>query len=366
MKILVLTSRYTATRDIINEDFGRQVRLFEALRKFKHDIDFFCVDYRKLENKNAKLHGINVFIRPLSMYYFLNLINSLNNILKIKKYDLLIATSDPLWGAFGYYYAKKYNIKFLYDLHDNYEVYLTYKMPFFGLLNRKIIKNADLVTTVSYALRNLLIKRGIRRKKVWVIQNGVDFNVFKPMDKNRCRKKLNLPLHKKIIIYAGSLQRSQGIDVLLQALQKVRKKNKDAILVLAGRFFGNEGKYINVNKPNIKFLGSIKQDKVAELINAADVAVVPNRANAFTKYCFPYKVVEYAACQKPIVATNVGDVAKFIGDYKDCLCMPDDSSDMAKKILIQLKKEGKKVRYNISNNTWKAIASKLNKIILSI
>ena len=34
MKILVLTSRYTATRDIIGEDFGRQTRLFEALKKF--------------------------------------------------------------------------------------------------------------------------------------------------------------------------------------------------------------------------------------------------------------------------------------------------------------------------------------------
>lgn len=365
MKILVLTSRYTATRDIISEDFGRQVRLFEALRKFKHDIDFFCVDYRKFENKNTRLHGINVFIRPFGIYYFLNFINSLNRILKAKKYDLLIATSDPLWGVFGYYFAKKHRIKFLYDLHDNYEVYLTYKMPFFGILDRKIIKNADMVTTVSYALRDLLIKREIRRKKVWVIQNGVDLNVFKPMDKNQCRKKLDLPLNKKIVMYAGSLQRTQGVDVLLQALQKVMEKNKDVILVIAGRFFGNEGRHIDFNKPNIRFLGSIKQDKVAELINAADVTVVPNRANEFTKYCFPYKVAEYAACQRPIVATNVGDAARFVG-YKDCLCKPDDSSDMAKKILIQLKKEGKKVQYNISNNTWEAIASKLNKIILSV
>ena len=47
MRILVLTSRYTATRDIINEDFGRQTRLFEALKKLNHNIDFFCADYKK-------------------------------------------------------------------------------------------------------------------------------------------------------------------------------------------------------------------------------------------------------------------------------------------------------------------------------
>jgi len=51
MKILVFTSRYTAGRDIISEDFGRQVRIFEHLRKLGHKIDFFCVDYKKLESR---------------------------------------------------------------------------------------------------------------------------------------------------------------------------------------------------------------------------------------------------------------------------------------------------------------------------
>lgn len=47
MRILVLTSRYTATRDIIGEDFGRQVRLFSSLKKFGHGIYFFVADYKK-------------------------------------------------------------------------------------------------------------------------------------------------------------------------------------------------------------------------------------------------------------------------------------------------------------------------------
>jgi len=47
MRILVLTSMYTATRDIIGEDFGRQTRLFSSLKKFGHDVDFFVADYKK-------------------------------------------------------------------------------------------------------------------------------------------------------------------------------------------------------------------------------------------------------------------------------------------------------------------------------
>ena len=107
MKVLVLTSRYTASRDIIGEDFGRQTRLFEALGKLSHEIDFFCADYRKFENRNTKLHGINVLIRPFGFFYFFNFIRELNKTLENKKYDVLIATSDPLWGIFGYFFCKK-------------------------------------------------------------------------------------------------------------------------------------------------------------------------------------------------------------------------------------------------------------------
>ncbi len=83
MKILVLTSRYTATRDIIEEDFGRQTRLFEALKKFKHEIHFFCTDYKKFENKNTSLHGIKVFIRPFRVFCFPKFISELKKTIKL-------------------------------------------------------------------------------------------------------------------------------------------------------------------------------------------------------------------------------------------------------------------------------------------
>ena len=101
MRILVLTSRYTASRDIINEDFGRQTRLFEALKKLGLGVDFFCADYNKFENKNTKLHGINVMIRPFSFFIFFSFLNSLNKLIKNNEYDILVATSDPLWGILG-------------------------------------------------------------------------------------------------------------------------------------------------------------------------------------------------------------------------------------------------------------------------
>jgi len=363
MKILVLTSRYTATRDIVGEDFGRQTRLFEALAKYGHSITFFCADYRKKENRNTKLHGIDVRIRPFGIFHFFSFKKELKNTLKKERWDLMIATSDPLWGVIGNNLAKKCGVKFLYDLHDNYETYGMYKMPFFGILDRRAVKKADIVTTVSNELKKMLKERKIRDKNVYVIQNGAETKIFKPMDKKKSREKIGILQDKKIIAYAGSLQRRQGIDVLIDAFRIVKEKEKSAMLVIAGNFFGNEKKFLNLSQEGIKYMGSITQKNVALLINSADVAIVPNRDDNFTRYCFPYKIAEYTACKRPVVVTNVGDAAEMVGKRKDSLCIPGNAKDMAEKILVQLKKNGKSVLYDTAKNTWKHVAGILDRVI---
>ena len=361
MKILVLTSRYTATRDIISEDFGRQTRLFEALRKLGHKIDFFVVDYIKHENKNLKLHGINVAIRAFGIFYFFRFLKNLNRVLKNKNYDVLIATSDPLWGVIGYIFTKIHKIRFIYDLHDNYEVYFAYKLPFFRLIDSYIIKKADIITTVSYSLKEKI--RPIRKKKVFVVQNGADLKLFKPMDKLRCRNSLNLPKNAKLIVYTGSIQRLQGIDLLVEVFNELKKEVKNLKLAIAGRFFKGEEKKIDLKQKGIIYLKSLLQKEIVKLINAADVVVVPNPENAFTKYCFPYKVIEYMACNKPIVATKIGDVKKVLEKYPDALCLPDNKEDMKDKIKKQLNLDKKDYRKLIEKNSWDNIALKLDGII---
>jgi len=361
MKILVLTSRYTATRDIIGEDFGRQTRLFEALKKFKHDIHFFCADYRFFENKNTSLHGIKVFIRPFSVFYFLNFISEFKKIIKKGEYDLIIASSDPLWGPIGYFISKKYKIRFLYDLHDNYEIYATYKIPFFRYLDRFIIKNSNIITTVSYSLKNKI--KHIREKKVFVIQNGVDLSLFKHLNKNKCRADLGLPLNAKIVAYTGSLQRTQGIDLLVKVFKALKNEIPNLHLLIAGRFYKDEEKYINLKQKGIIYKGSLPQKDIVKVINSADVVVVPSTTNEFTKYCFPYKVVEYMACNIPIVATNVGDVGKILSDYKNSLCKPNNVGDLKDKIKKQLKIKKIDYRKTAEKNSWHNIAKRLDKIV---
>ena len=361
MKILVLTSRYTATRDIIGEDFGRQTRLFSSLKKLGHDIDFFVADYRKHERKNVKLHGINAIVRPFGILSVFNFIFELRQVVKNNNYDFLVSASDPLWGILGSIILYKTKTKFVYDWHDNYETYASYSIPVFGFIDGIAMKKADIVTTVSHTLKDKL--KAIRKRNIFVIQNGVDISLFRPMNNIRCRIELKLPKNANIIAYTGSIQKRQGIDLLVNVYNKLKKEIKNLKLVIAGRFVKGAEHNINLRQEGIIYLNSLTQDNVVKLINAADVAVIPNRDDEFTRYCFPYKVVEYMACNTPIVATKLGDVELMLKDYKDSLCMPDDEDDMCRKIKIQLKKGKINYRKKLKNNTWDIIAYRLHKIL---
>ncbi|HLG24631.1 MAG TPA: glycosyltransferase [Candidatus Nanoarchaeia archaeon] len=360
MKILVLTSRYTATRDIIGEDFGRQTRLFSAFLKLGNEVDFYVADYRKFEKKDLKLHGINVSIRAFGIFSFFSFYSELKKKIKSEKYDFVIGSGDPLWGVAGYILVKNTKSKFVYDLHDNYETYSSYRLPFFGFFEKIVLKNSDFVTTVSNSLKNKIKKK---RKNAFVIQNGVDLDLFKPINMMHCRESLKLPKKAKIVGYAGSIQRLQGVDILIEAVKQLREKDNNIFLAIAGRFYKDESRHFNLVQGGIIYLGTLSQDKVVKLVNACDVVVVPNPSNEFTKYCFPYKVIEYMACNRPIVATDVGDVSEVLKGFKNSLCKENDIEDIKKKIKIQLNAKKINYRKKIMNNSWDKIAMQLEKVL---
>src|SRR3989338_5600876 len=100
MKLLVVMKRFGANKDMVMEDFGRQIRLFEPLAK-KHRIDFFCPDYRKKESRVLRKKGIKYMIKPVSLIFPLSLEKSLKKIIKKEKYDAIVAATDPLIGILG-------------------------------------------------------------------------------------------------------------------------------------------------------------------------------------------------------------------------------------------------------------------------
>ena len=358
MKILVVMKRFGANKDMPVQDFGRQIRLFENLAK-THQIDFLCPDYTKKESRTIKRNGLRFFIVPLSFFSVFSFLGETKKLIRKEKYDIVVATSDPLIGILGNIISKKFNMPLIYDLQDNFETYGSYKFPFVPYFHKKAVEEADIVLAVSESLKGYVLKT--RKKPTYVVQNGINLDLFRPIDREIARKRLKLPLKSKIIAYIGHLEKSKGANVLLDAFSKVRQDFPDTYLLLSGEI----EKGINIRKKNIIFRAFPKREDVVLGINSSDVAVVPNTANEFTKYCFPYKLVEYMACNAHIVATDIGDVSLMLKKYKGSLAAPDDSEELSEKIMLKFEdSKNPDYRKDIKEFDWKVLSKKLN-IILS-
>ena len=358
-RILVIMKRFGANKDMVMQNFGRQIRLFEPLAK-KYKIDFFCIDYKKKESKVIKKVGIKFIVKPVSFFLIPNLLKSVKDLIKKEEYDLIVGTTDPLIGILGNYYSKKFKIPFMYDVQDNYEIYYAYKIPFVSYLDKIAVKNADIVFTVSESLKKHISKS--RKKSIYVIQNGINLKLFKKINKKEARKKLKLPLKEKIIVYVGAISKYQGADIMLGAFEKVRKQMSDAYLLLSGKIYNN----INIKRPNIIFEELPKREDVVTALNASDVALIPNVKNSFSKYCFPYKLLEYMAVDVPIVATAVGDVVRILAPFKGSLCKPGSVDELKNKIEMQLKKRKVNYRKTATEYTWENHSKKLDRLIKEI
>jgi len=352
--------RFGANKDMVMEDFGRQIRLFEQLAA-KHKIDFFCPDYIKKETKVIKRNGIRYIIRPVSIFLLVPLYNSLRKLIKKEEYDIIIASSDPLIGIIGHYFSKKFKIPLAYDLQDNFEIYDTYKIPFVGYLDKQVIKNAHIVFTVSISLKEYISR--LRKKPTYIIQNGVDLSLFRKANKKIARKKLGLPLNGKIIVYIGEISKLKGAPIMLDAFEKVKKRLPQTYLLLSGFV----QKDLNIKRPNIIIKELPKRWDVVNALNASDVALLPNFDNSFSKYCFPYKVMEYMAVDLPIVATSISDMKMLFSKAKNSLCKPNDPEDMAKCIIANLNsKQTVSYKKDIKEYSWKNLAKKIEKAINSL
>jgi glycosyltransferase involved in cell wall biosynthesis len=166
-------------------------------------------------------------------------------------------------------------------------------------------RDADVVITVSGALKQSLMEIGADGKKITVLRNGVDLELFRPVDRTLARSKMAVGGY--VIASVGNLIPEKGHDLVIRALPEL----SDATLLIAGK-----GPYqrelealamsLNV-ADRVRFLGSVSQTILCTLYSAADCLVL-----ASVREGWPNVLLEAMACGTPAIASNVGGVPEII------------------------------------------------------
>jgi len=220
-----------------------------------------------------------------------------------------------------------------------------YDLPFrdewYQALARYVLSRADHVITVSQFNAKKLLSLGVSSNRLHIIYNGYDEQIFRQIPQQEARKKLGLPLKKKILLSVGNLVNIKGHSFLVDAMSIILKKRDDVILIIvgSGTLKIKLQKTINrlgLNK-KILLVGSKPHEEIPIWMNASDVFVLPSLGEGF-----PTVIPEAMACGKPIVGTRVGGVpeAIFHGDL-GILINPGNSEVLASAILEVLDKKWK-------------------------
>jgi glycosyltransferase involved in cell wall biosynthesis len=266
-----------------------------------------------------------------------------------------------LQAALAAWQCRRRGIPLVLDLYDNYESFGMRRVPGIKAWFRSACRYADGISTVSQALGSLVQSTYGPQKAIRVIVNGVDKNVFKPYVKEESRTRLGLPRQARLIGTAGSITGGRGIADMFEAFERLAREDENLWLVYAGPRDRAASRY---QHPRIVDLGVLSSEVVPVLLSALDVAIICNRDSDFGRYCFPVKLSEIIACDVPLVAAAVGDVARVLAAFPDSLYSPGDPAQLAQKI-ERLLQSG--ARVHIPNVlSWQDCASQLEQFLLEI
>lgn len=187
------------------------------------------------------------------------------------------------------------------------------------------LRRASRVITVSERLRQFALARGVAPARVKTIPNGVDASIFFPRDRAASRRKHGIPADARVILIAAALIELKGHHRVIRALQSLHAEGLDIRLLIAGPT-GQGSRYERVIRAlisdlemeaNVRILGRVNQDELAELMSAADVLCL-----ASSREGWPNVVQEALSCGTPVVAADVGAVPDMIPSGRYGLVVP--------------------------------------------
>ena len=262
------------------------------------------------------------------------------------KYD--IAHYRSIWGGLQLAQNKKrLGYRALFEVNGLPSIELKYHYPGLtqsGLLEK--IREQELATLMlsdvlicpCETTRAFLISLGVDRQRIHVIPNGVsslDF-VATPLP--------DWSQHVPVLLYTGTLADWQGLDVIIQALPEILAQ-QPVRLRIVGRGRSRQRKALarQIRKlgleASVSIEGAIPHHQVPQLIAEADLCLAPLGLNDrnITQGCCPIKIIEYMACARPVVASNLPVVRELLREDLDgLLFIPGDPTDLARKTLKAL------------------------------
>lgn len=282
---------------------------------------------RNEKNKFSYLYKI--------MWFFINSALFVSTQHMKRRYNLIHVHSVPDFEVFASFFAKMTGARIILDIHDIVPEFYASKFnvgkgstAFKALIwiEKASIAFSDHVIISNHLWEKILTTRSVNNKKCTTMLNYPDPSIF--MRRPKLWKD-----SKFIIIYPGTINWHQGIDIAVNAFAQIKDEMPEAEF----HIYGDGPKRVDLQKliadlkleDRVFLKGTLPLDEIAVAMTNADLGVVPKRNDPFGGDAFSTKIFEFMALGVPVVAAATRIDQYYFNDSVIRFFEPDNVNDLA-------------------------------------
>jgi glycosyltransferase involved in cell wall biosynthesis len=197
------------------------------------------------------------------------------------------------------------------------------------------LQHASAITTNAGLLR--VKAKAFVEREIHLVMNGVDSQVFKPMQKNAVlAQALGIAGEEPTIGFAGELREKKGLETLLTAYAQLTKVHATQLLIVGDVRTGEDQKHFENLKssiPNarITLTGYVSNRDLPSYYSLMDVFVHPSLRDGM-----PNALLEAMACEKAVITTPVGGALDVIEDRRNGRMTPVNDAAALTRLIQEL------------------------------
>jgi glycosyltransferase involved in cell wall biosynthesis len=268
-------------------------------------------------------------------------------------YDLIHVHSPPDFEVFAAFLPKLLGAKVILDIHDIVPEFYASKFKgssaiFFKLLalvEKLSIWFSDHVIISNHLWHKTLVNRSVSPEKCTVILNYPDPDIF-------FRREKNDNGNKTVILYPGTLNWHQGLDIAVRAFELLKDKAPSAELHIYGGGESREALADLIGELGLEGRVFLKEGlpirEIASVMADADIGVVPKRSDSFGNEAFSTKILEFMALGVPVVISSTKIDRFYFDDSVVKFFESGNVEDLAKSLETMIK--DKAYREKIAEN----------------
>lgn len=275
--------------------------------------------------RNTDYYDLSSFLVRKNVFGYLKKgINLLAQWYVPNKKNILIFHTLLYWNEWLFYkFAKRKGYVIVFDQVET--SYLQNKTGSFAF--RCITRLSELISDKAYqscpafVISSALMMENTQKypkRKLCLLQNST------PIADVPLKQYVNKPI---VLLYSGTYTPKDGVSFLIDGVIQAHN-NVDCKLVLLGKGNKQDMKVLNkiVGKDYIEYKGFVSDETLNSIMLQSDILCMTRTNSRFANYGFPFKLSEYLATGNILLATDVGDVAKYVQDKKSALIVQPESA----------------------------------------